>query len=114
MGKSLPSPTKLQNLIRLTSENIKIPKSKKPRSKFPVSPQFRKPFDVSDRMAQKVEAPERRDRRVPLADVVGDCVKRWFQDTLKEAKAGDIAMQVLVGQMYYSGYGVARDAQKVN
>ncbi|KAA8534010.1 hypothetical protein F0562_031527 [Nyssa sinensis] len=50
--------------------------------------------------------------RVPLAEVVSDCVKRWFQDTLKEAKAGDSAMQVLVGQMYYSGYGIPRDAQK--
>ena len=53
------------------------------------------------------------DTRVPLSEVVADCVKRWFRDTLKEAKAGDINMQVLVGQMYYSGYGVARDAQKV-
>lgn len=52
------------------------------------------------------------DQRVPLSEVVSDCVKRWFKDTLKEAKAGDINMQVLVGQMYYSGYGVSRDAQK--
>ncbi|XP_048320221.1 uncharacterized protein LOC107431268 isoform X2 [Ziziphus jujuba] len=50
--------------------------------------------------------------RISLSDVVSDCVKRWFKDTLKEAKAGDINMQVLVGQMYYSGYGVPRDAQK--
>ncbi|KAF7825469.1 putative tetratricopeptide-like helical domain-containing protein [Senna tora] len=50
--------------------------------------------------------------RVPLSDVVADCVKRWFKDTLKEAKQGDINMQVLVGQMYCSGYGVPRDAQK--
>lgn len=52
-------------------------------------------------------------RRLPLSEVVGDCVRRWFRDTLNEAKAGDINMQVLVGQMYYSGYGVPRDAQKV-
>lgn len=52
--------------------------------------------------------------RVPLSEVVADCVKRWFKDTLKEAKAGDINMQVLVGQMYYSGYGVPRDAQMVS
>lgn len=52
--------------------------------------------------------------RVPLSEVVSDCVKRWFKDTLKEAKAGDVNMQVLVGQMYYSGYGVPRDAQKVS
>ncbi|XVE62094.1 hypothetical protein DITRI_Ditri06bG0091800 [Diplodiscus trichospermus] len=52
-------------------------------------------------------------QRLPLSEVVSDCVKRWFKDTLKEAKAGDVNMQVLVGQMYYSGYGVPRDAQKV-
>lgn len=52
--------------------------------------------------------------RVPLSEVVSECVKRWFKDTLKEAKAGDINMQILVGQMYYSGYGVPRDAQKVH
>ena len=51
--------------------------------------------------------------RVPLSEVVSDCVKRWFQDSLREAKSGDVSMQVLVGQMYYSGYGVPRDAQKV-
>ncbi|XAR68749.1 hypothetical protein NMG60_11000107 [Bertholletia excelsa] len=49
---------------------------------------------------------------MPLSRVVADCVKRWFQDTLKEAKAGDVSMQVLVGQMYYNGYGVPKDAQK--
>lgn len=53
------------------------------------------------------------ENRVPLSEVVKDCVKRWFQDTLKEAKAGDIAMQVLVGQMYYNGYGVSKDVNKV-
>ena len=52
--------------------------------------------------------------RMPLAQVVSDCAKRWFQDTLKEAKAGDTTMQVLVGQMYFSGYGVSRDVQRVN
>lgn len=53
-----------------------------------------------------------RQRRTPLGEVVSDCVRRWFQDTLKEAKNGDIAMQVLVGQMYTSGFGVGKDAQK--
>lgn len=56
---------------------------------------------------------ERNDSRLPLSEVVSDCVKRWFKDALKEAKAGDINMQVLVGQMYFSGYGVPRDAQRV-
>lgn len=55
------------------------------------------------------------DRRSsPLSQVVSDCVRRWFQDTLKEAKAGDLSMQVLVAQMYYTGYGVPIDAHKVN
>uniref|UniRef100_F6GY01 Uncharacterized protein n=1 Tax=Vitis vinifera TaxID=29760 RepID=F6GY01_VITVI len=57
-------------------------------------------------------AADRSHHRVPLSEVVSDCVKRWFQDTLREAKSGDVSMQVLVGQMYYSGYGVPRDAQK--
>ncbi|KAF5476351.1 hypothetical protein F2P56_008077 [Juglans regia] len=52
------------------------------------------------------------NNRLPLSEVVSECVKRWFKDTLKDAKAGDINMQILVGQMYYSGYGVPRDAQK--
>ncbi|CAA2956929.1 uncharacterized protein LOC111398882 [Olea europaea var. sylvestris] len=53
-----------------------------------------------------------KQRGLRLSEVISDCIKRWFIDTLKEAKAGDINMQVLVGQMYYSGYGVPRDAQK--
>ncbi|KAL5210579.1 hypothetical protein ABZP36_006202 [Zizania latifolia] len=52
------------------------------------------------------------DERVPLAEVVLDCTKRWFQDTLKEARAGDAAMQVLVGQMYRNGYGVNKNDHK--
>ncbi|XP_047308995.1 uncharacterized protein LOC124912421 isoform X2 [Impatiens glandulifera] len=55
---------------------------------------------------------DKNDHRSPLSVVVSDCVNRWFQDTLKEAKAGDISMQVLVGQMYNNGYGVAKDADK--
>ncbi|XP_042011651.1 uncharacterized protein LOC121760104 [Salvia splendens] len=51
-------------------------------------------------------------RGLPLSEVVDDCVHRWFQDTLKEAKTGDINMQVLVGQMYNCGYGISKDANK--
>ncbi|KAB5544414.1 hypothetical protein DKX38_012526 [Salix brachista] len=51
-------------------------------------------------------------KRVPLGLVVSDCAERWFQDTLKEAKTGDITMQVLVGQMYFNGYGVPKDVEK--
>ncbi|KAG8377091.1 hypothetical protein BUALT_Bualt09G0132300 [Buddleja alternifolia] len=54
------------------------------------------------------ESPE----RLRLSEVVSDCIERWFEDTLKEAKSGDVNMQVLVGQMYYSGYGVPKDTDK--
>ncbi|XP_076915778.1 uncharacterized protein LOC143575238 [Bidens hawaiensis] len=57
---------------------------------------------------------ERQSRRVPLSDVVSDCLRRWFQDTLKEAKAGDLSMQVLVAQMYFYGYGIPKDHQKAS
>ncbi|KAK9072986.1 hypothetical protein SSX86_007308 [Deinandra increscens subsp. villosa] len=55
---------------------------------------------------------EKQSRRIPLSDVVSDCLRRWFQDTLKEAKAGDLSMQVLVAQMYFNGYGIPKDHQK--
>ncbi|CAL9099369.1 unnamed protein product [Musa textilis] len=51
---------------------------------------------------------------VPLKEVVADCARRWFQDVLKEARAGDVSMQVLVAQMYRSGYGVAKNEKKAN
>lgn len=52
-------------------------------------------------------------KSMALSEVVADCVKRWFQETLKEAKSGDLTMQILVSQMYNSGYGVPVDPQKV-
>jgi len=55
---------------------------------------------------------EKRRDRFPLSEIVSDCVHRWFEDTLKEAKKGDISMQVLVAQMYFNGYGVSIDEQK--
>ncbi|EPS60291.1 hypothetical protein M569_14514 [Genlisea aurea] len=64
------------------------------------------------RMDAAAENSENRQQRLPLSEVVADCVKRWFQDTLKEARNGDASMQLLLGQMYYNGYGVARDPQK--
>jgi TPR repeat protein len=54
------------------------------------------------------------DERVPLAEVVSDCTRRWFLDALKEARSGDAAMQVLVGQMYRFGYGVNKNENKVS
>uniref|UniRef100_J3M639 Uncharacterized protein n=1 Tax=Oryza brachyantha TaxID=4533 RepID=J3M639_ORYBR len=52
------------------------------------------------------------EERKPLSEVVGDCVQRWFQDALKEARRGDSAMQVLVAQMYHSGYGIPKSEHK--
>ncbi|WRX19748.1 hypothetical protein QQP08_012235 [Theobroma cacao] len=51
--------------------------------------------------------------RIPLAQVVSELVKGWFQDAMKEARAGDTNMQVLVGQMYCTGFGVPKDVQKM-
>ena len=51
--------------------------------------------------------------RRPLSEVVGDCVQRWFQDAYKEARKGDIANQVLVAQMFFSGYGTPKNEYKV-
>ncbi|GLJ27345.1 hypothetical protein SUGI_0536660 [Cryptomeria japonica] len=51
-------------------------------------------------------------KRSPLKEVVTDCTKRWFQESLKEAKSGDVGLQILVGQMYCSGYGIPPDIKK--
>lgn len=117
MGKSLPSSARLQELARIvSSDKFRRPKRTKPISQIPVSSPKTAISDrlrgESERLKLKMESNEGQSR-VPLARVVSDCVNRWFQDTLEEAKAGDSAMQVLVGQMYYSGYGVPRDPQKV-
>lgn len=50
--------------------------------------------------------------RVPLSEAVSDCVKRWFHDTLEAAKSGDADMQMLVSQMYFTGYGVPTNPQQ--
>ncbi|KAA8539518.1 hypothetical protein F0562_026210 [Nyssa sinensis] len=112
---------RIQEFSRIvTSDKLQRPRDAKAVSRIRVvsSPEPAKPRGLrveSDqlrvKMAENSEKGQQQSR-VPLAEVVSDCVKRWFQDTLKEAKAGDSAMQVLVGQMYYSGYGVPRDAQK--
>ncbi|XP_059666809.1 uncharacterized protein LOC132312453 isoform X1 [Cornus florida] len=103
MGKSLPSALTLQDFPRIVflDKQLQGPKSVKPAAS---TTRFVQPRVKMEETSEKT--------RVPLAEVVSDCVKRWFQDTLKEAKAGDSAMQVLVGQMYYSGYGIPRDTQK--
>ncbi|KAL6128031.1 hypothetical protein ACLB2K_071389 [Fragaria x ananassa] len=114
MGKSLPSSTRFQNLTRIiasekfsrpsrpTQIRVSPPQTAKTGSSLRVDP---------ERFGLKMENSEGQSR-VPLARVVSDCAKRWFQDTLKEAKGGDTAMQVLVGQMYHSGYGVEKNPEK--
>ncbi|KAG5125428.1 hypothetical protein JHK82_032165 [Glycine max] len=112
MGKYLESAARLEELSRIVSSAAKPNRSKGtlPRSPNRVAtPRIANPIGVKVEPAKKMEPLE---CRTPLAKVVADCSKRWFQDTLKEAKAGDSAMQVLVGQMYYSGYGVPRDPHK--
>lgn len=51
-------------------------------------------------------------RAVRLGLVVEDLVKRWFEETLREAKRGDVKMQALVGQMYMEGYGCEADPEQ--
>lgn len=123
MGRSIPSAQRIQQFARVLNSSNTGPRRAaqlKPVSKA-------RPTSSPDPTESKTVLPQLRvktlqmavsensDRaqRMPLAEVVSDCVKRWFQDTLREANNGDIAMQVLVGQMYSSGYGVAKDAQKV-
>ncbi|XP_009796725.1 uncharacterized protein LOC107815926 [Nicotiana tabacum] len=135
MGKSVLSPNRIQDFARIiSSSNNRIhgpTQVKPPASRIRSVPSAKSRAvvggDSSERRLKlrtknmeeassnsnsNTSSSNQQRQRVPLADVVADCVKRWFQDTLKEAKAGDISMQVLVGQMYYSGYGISRDAQK--
>ena len=51
--------------------------------------------------------------RVKLKVVVQACAKRWFEENLAAAQRGDYEMQLLVGEMFNSGYGVERDPVKV-
>lgn len=46
---------------------------------------------------------------LPLSMVVSDAVKRWFDDTYRDAHRGDIKQQALLGQMLNEGYGCVKD-----
>lgn len=46
---------------------------------------------------------------VPLGIVVEDAVKRWFEETYRNAQRGDVKQQALLGQMLAEGYGCQRD-----
>ncbi|CAL9165804.1 unnamed protein product [Musa hybrid cultivar] len=112
MGKQLPSPTSLQRYARLAVETIRRAKIAKSALKSLASGKEEAAAAPSRGPGRWMDERERQQGRVPLKDVVADCTRRWFQDALKEARAGDAAMQVLVGQMYHSGYGVPRNEQK--
>ncbi|EOY17643.1 hypothetical protein QUC31_006828 [Theobroma cacao] len=117
MGRSILCTTKGQDFAKaVPSDKLHRPKHVKPTSRNRVACQEKASLPGvrvdSERVKQK-EMDSWGDRdRIPLAQVVSDLVKGWFQDALKEAKAGDTNMQVLVGQMYCSGFGVPKDVQK--
>lgn len=118
MGKSLPR--KLSQIAKGAVAASQFAKPAKPTRVATLSVPKGQRSGSSSRgqalfkqMESSAAADKEGNARVPLSEVVSECVKRWFKDTLKEAKAGDINMQVLVGQMYHNGYGVPRDAQKV-
>ncbi|CAE6037030.1 unnamed protein product [Arabidopsis arenosa] len=103
MGKSIPVKTGLRGATAAVAGFIKSSKPIRPISSM----------DSPDKDSSATTTTSETSRRfVPLSSVVSDCAKRWFKDTLEEAKAGNITMQVLLGQMYYSGYGVPKDAKK--
>ncbi|KAJ3682877.1 hypothetical protein LUZ60_013104 [Juncus effusus] len=125
MGKRLPTTASLEIYARAAAARLPL-KSKKPSNLNPhphpnLNPSFKSKSVVSlpptstaaaRRINGGMEAPATGEERVPLSEVVSDCVRRWFQDTLKEARAGDTSMQVLVAQMYQTGYGVPKNEQK--
>lgn len=48
---------------------------------------------------------------VPLGTVIEDAVKRWFEDTYRDAQRGDVKQQALLGQMLAEGYGCEQDIE---
>lgn len=108
MGKSIPIKTGLR------AAAAGFIKSSKPIRPISSNITMDSPDKDSSAAASTATTSDSSRRFVPLSSVVSDCAKRWFKDTLEEAKAGNITMQVLLGQMYYSGYGVPKDAKKVS
>jgi hypothetical protein len=73
---------------------------------------------MPDRRPAKVKSLDRSadtefPKATPLKEVVANCEQRWFEQTLKAAKSGDVSSQCLVGQMFCSGYGVQANVKKV-
>ncbi|KAG6535325.1 uncharacterized protein LOC122016159 [Zingiber officinale] len=116
MGKGPPPPANLERYARVVAERIRRSKVAKPdlRCLSSVKEEAAAIAASSRGIRRRMDETKMQEGRVPLKDVVADCTRRWFQDTLKEARAGDAGMQVLVGQMYQSGYGVSKNEQKAN
>ncbi|KAG0551490.1 hypothetical protein BDA96_01G428400 [Sorghum bicolor] len=128
MGKRLPAAAAAAAAVRSYARSIRVPSDTAAASsagraaKTPAAPLDTPRKSAAAAAAASSGRAEVRDlaaacgleadERVPLAEVVSDCTRRWFQDALKEARAGDITMQVLVGQMYRSGYGVNKNEHK--
>ncbi|CAD5185227.1 unnamed protein product [Musa acuminata subsp. burmannicoides] len=107
MGKRLPEPKSLEDVARYAADRIRRTRVAKP----PLRPAAWNKETTSASVMNLADLPE---ASVPLKEVVADCARRWFQDALKEARSGDVSMQILVAQMYHSGYGVAKNEQKAN
>ncbi|KAG6487426.1 uncharacterized protein LOC122009766 [Zingiber officinale] len=119
MGKRLPSPLALEMYARVAAERIRRAKCVKPYFESLASSKEGAAGAVgatapSRGIRRGMDERKRQEDRLPLEEVVADCTRRWFLDALKEARAGDTVMQVLVGQMYRSGYGVLKNEQKAN
>ncbi|PWA60716.1 Tetratricopeptide-like helical [Artemisia annua] len=128
MGKSVPSAARLQDIASRIITSDRIKQTKKPLSNktriAPPQPEPPKTIRIIQSQKQQQQQQQKSkiimednnnkliNKRVPLKDVVLECTRRWFGDTLKEAESGDVNMQVLVGQMFCSGYGVVKDAHK--
>ncbi|KAJ0262283.1 Sel1 repeat protein [Hirschfeldia incana] len=108
MVKPIPISTVVRGASAAASKFIKS--SSKPIR--PVSSNNNTMASSPDKDSSSAAATSSQRRSVPLSAVVSDCAQRWFQDTLEEAKGGNITMQVVLGQMYNSGYGVPKDARK--
>uniref|UniRef100_A0A1J3DVL5 Uncharacterized protein n=1 Tax=Noccaea caerulescens TaxID=107243 RepID=A0A1J3DVL5_NOCCA len=105
MGKSVPIKTGLRGASAAAAGFLKSSKRIRPVMSSNT-------METPDKDSSAASTSDNSPRYVPLSSVVSDCAKRWFKDTLEEAKAGNITMQVVLGQMYYSGYGVPKDPRK--
>ncbi|XP_018683035.2 uncharacterized protein LOC103989686 isoform X1 [Musa acuminata AAA Group] len=116
MDKRLLSTKYIGRYGRVAAETIRRAKVAKPalKSLAPGNVESAAAAASSRGTGRGMDEGERLESRVPLRDVVADCTRRWFQDALKEARAGDAAMQVLVGQMYHNGYGIPKNEQKAH